>query len=75
LEAYFLKNAMGDKKQMVPARIKLRPFIGEELYLTLITKVVEFNEGIDLKNHGSLDSLHGISPNAAYQPIEAKGFP
>ena len=45
------------KERLIPARIKLRPFIGEDMYLALINKVVEFNEGIELKNYGFLDSL------------------
>lgn len=45
------------KEKMIPTKIKLKPFIGKDLYLDLIYKVVDFNDGIELTNNSTLDSL------------------
>jgi hypothetical protein len=47
----------GAVRELMANKVKFRDFIGNQIYTDLIYKIVEFNEGIDLRTTSCLDSL------------------
>lgn len=53
----FMNEVVGVVENVMAPRITLRNFISEPFYIKLVKQIVNFNEGIELKNFGALDSI------------------
>ena len=53
----YINNVVGVVENVIAPRFRLRSFISETTYILLVKQVVQFNDGIELKNFGALDSI------------------
>lgn len=48
---------VGAVREIISNKLKFRHFIGEQKYIDLVYKIVDFNEGFDLRTTSCLDSM------------------